>query len=540
MSYPQQPQQAYGQQYQQQNYNQGYNQGQQGKYPEQNNSGPEYQMNAPAPYAQQQYAPPPQNVDYGSKPESGERFNPRKRINDLIPLLLYIATVFGFTAVSGIAIHAYVQNGGLGGGLGSGDTGSGVTLNAHTAYLLALVGAAALLLSILYLMMVRAFTKIILEITLVLTVVFNVALCIYYWIIKYWSGAIIFTIIAVISVLSYWSMRKRIPLARLLLQMVIDISKHHKSVYGVCIIALLVQTALSVWYAFTIAAVYVKWTPDSSACSAAGGSCSSAKVTGLVVFCTFAYLWMSQVIANVSLCTLAGGPYGGWYYYGPSEAYGGNMPTNPCFKAFVRASTMSLGSIAFGSLIVTLLELLRMLFSILEQNARAEGDAIGQILSCVAGCCVSCITTMVEWFNRYAYIEIALYGKSYIPAAKDAWRLMKDRGIDALVNDSLVGMVFRWGAYVIAILCAAFGYLYLRYTNPSYNSNGDYSPVIILYSFLIGFQSGLTLAQALEGGVSTIFVCLGEDPALMAQRNPALFEEIRVNYPRVVEGIPRV
>lgn len=36
-------------------------------------------------------------------------------------------------------------------------------------------------------------------------------------------------------------------------------------------------------------------------------------------------------------------------------------------------------------------------------------------------------------------IEIALYGKPYIAAAKDTWRLMKDRGIDALINDSLVG-----------------------------------------------------------------------------------------------------
>ena len=35
---------------------------------------------------------------------------------------------------------------------------------------------------------------------------------------------------------------------------------------------------------------------------------------------------------------------------------------------------------------------------------------------------------------------VALYGKPYIEAAKDTWRLFKDRGIDALINDSLVGM----------------------------------------------------------------------------------------------------
>ena len=40
----------------------------------------------------------------------------------------------------------------------------------------------------------------------------------------------------------------------------------------------------------------------------------------------------------------------------------------------------------------------------------------------------------------YAYIEIALFGKSYLNGAKDAWRLLKDRGIDALINDSIVGV----------------------------------------------------------------------------------------------------
>lgn len=43
-----------------------------------------------------------------------------------------------------------------------------------------------------------------------------------------------------------------------------DIANHHKTVYLVCIIALLVQTATSVWYAFTVAAVYIKWTPGES------------------------------------------------------------------------------------------------------------------------------------------------------------------------------------------------------------------------------------------------------------------------------------
>ena len=62
----------------------------------------------------------------------------------------------------------------------------------------------------------------------------------------YLAGAIIFTVIALVSVLSYWRYKSRIPLASLLLQVVMDVAKHHKSVYFVAFTALVIQAALSV------------------------------------------------------------------------------------------------------------------------------------------------------------------------------------------------------------------------------------------------------------------------------------------------------
>ena len=60
------------------------------------------------------------------------------------------------------------------------------------------------------------------------------------------AGAIIFTVIAILSVLAYFGYRARIPLASLLLQVVMDVAKHHKSVYVVAFLALILQAALSV------------------------------------------------------------------------------------------------------------------------------------------------------------------------------------------------------------------------------------------------------------------------------------------------------
>jgi hypothetical protein len=47
-------------------------------------------------------------------------------------------------------------------------------------------------------------------------------------------------------VLSYFGFRSRIPLASLLLQVVMDVSKHHMSVYVVAFLALILQALLAV------------------------------------------------------------------------------------------------------------------------------------------------------------------------------------------------------------------------------------------------------------------------------------------------------
>jgi len=496
----------------------------------------------PVPGFSHPYALPPtqvQNVTDNKSPYEGDRFKPKNKVNDPAILVFFVLQLLGYAVLSGIVLTSWISSGGLGGGLGSGGVKSGtaVTLNRSTAYLLLLVTGAALLLSIVYLMLVRAFTKAIMHITLVLSILLNIGICVYYWITKYYSGAIIFTIIALLSVFSYFGFKSRIPLASLLLQVVMDVSKHHKSVYVVAFLGLIVQAALSVWFIFTSMATYTKYTPGNPSCST-GTSCSSTKVAGLIFFELFSYLWTSQTAGNVVLATLAGGPYGSWYYFGPREQ--GEMPKHATLSAFGRASTFSLGSIAFGSLIVTLLELIKIVLQVARNNANADGHPVEACLACCAECFIGCIERAVEYFNRYAYIEIALYGKPYIAAAQDTWRLFKDRGIDALVNDSLVGMTLTWGAYVVGLLSLLFAYLYLRFTHPSYNTSGQYTAPTILFAFVVGLQFSLMLSSAIEAGVSTIFVGLGEDPQVLAIRAPELFSLIASTYPRVTQGVPRV
>jgi hypothetical protein len=75
-----------------------------------------------------------------------------------------------------------------------------------------------------------------------------------------------------------------------------------------------------------------------------------------------------------------------------------------------------------------------------------------------------------------------------LDAARDTWRLIKDRGFDAIINDLLIDNVLTMGSILISYITAFLCYLYLKYTDPAYNSSGGFSAPIIAFGFLIGLQ----------------------------------------------------
>lgn len=126
-----------------------------------------YYGGAPQTQPQGYYAPPPSGPpppmgQYQEPAMGGEkvadnsngRFKPKRKIRDPIPLILFIITVLGFAALSGIVLNNYSKYNGLGGGFGNasqGGTGTSITLDRQTVYMFLLVAALAFLLSALYL-----------------------------------------------------------------------------------------------------------------------------------------------------------------------------------------------------------------------------------------------------------------------------------------------------------------------------------------------------------------------------------------------------
>ena len=135
-----------------------------------------------------------------------------------------------------------------------------------------------------------------------------------------------------------------------------------------------------------------------------------------------------QVIANVVHVT-ASGAVASWYFLWPN-----NQSSSPVWNSFKRATTTSFGSICFGSFIVAVIQALR---AMVHSSRRSNNT----FLKCFAECILSCLENIMNYFNMYAFTYVAIYGHTYCEAAKETWQMLSSKGIDAVINDDLIGGV---------------------------------------------------------------------------------------------------
>ena len=142
---------------------------------------------------------------------------------------------------------------------------------------------------------------------------------------------------------------------------------------------------------------------------------------------------------------------------------------------FSRALTTSFGSICFGSLLVALIQALRSLANEAQQN----GDS--GILGCIAECILACLQSIVEYFNKWAFIYVGLYGYSYMEAGKNVFNLFKNRGWDAIVADDLIGNVLFLVSLLVGALTGVVGIVLQSTSDLMDNAPGDKILISFLY-----------------------------------------------------------
>lgn len=83
-----------------------------------------------------------------------------------------------------------------------------------------------------------------------------------------------------------------------------------------------------------------------------------------------------------------------------------SLPRNQISKSLGRLLYYHLGSIAIGSLLIALFQILRITLTYLYNKAKATNNKVLQyVLACVL-CCATLIQKVLSLINKNAYIEV--------------------------------------------------------------------------------------------------------------------------------------
>uniref|UniRef100_A0A8C5JT00 Choline transporter-like protein n=1 Tax=Junco hyemalis TaxID=40217 RepID=A0A8C5JT00_JUNHY len=231
----------------------------------------------------------------------------------------------------------------------------------------------------------------------------------------------------------------------------------------------------------------------------------------LQFFNVFMFFWLANFVIALGQVTLAGAfaSYY-WAFKKPDD-----MPAFPLFSAFGRALRYHTGSLAFGSLILAIVQVIRVILEYLDHRLKgAERNKFAKFLLSCLKCCFWCLEKFLKFLNRNAYIMIAIYGTNFCTSARNAFFLLMRNIIRVAVLDKVTDFLFFLGKLLIvgSVGILAFFFFTQRIklvqdTAPPLNYYWVPILTVIVGSYLIahGFFSVYGMC------VDTLFLCFCED-----------------------------
>jgi len=240
---------------------------------------------------------------------------------------------------------------------------------------------------------------------------------------------------------------------------------------------------------------------------------------GIYAAMLLSYFFAQQVFTN-TIHVIVAGVVGTWWF-NPEES---GCCSNAVFGSMFRAVTSAFGSICMGSFLVALIRTLEQL----ARQAREHDEC--QALMCIVECIMSILADLIEYFNKWAFIYVGLYGYSYVEAGKNVFQLFKSRGWETIIADDLVGGVLTMVSVIGGLCTGAAGYLLYH----EVDVDGDIGDYVGYIAAGIGFLIGLIVISitmsVIGSAVNTVIVCFADAPAEFQSNHPELSNKMRAAW----------
>ncbi|XP_075062911.1 choline transporter-like protein 2 isoform X1 [Mixophyes fleayi] len=228
------------------------------------------------------------------------------------------------------------------------------------------------------------------------------------------------------------------------------------------------------------------------------------------IYNAFMFLWLANFVIALGQVTLAGAfaSYY-WAFKKPDD-----MPAFPIFSSLGRAIRYHTGSLAFGSLILAIVQLIRIMLEYLDHKLKGVDNKCARFLLCCLKCCFWCLEKFIKFLNRNAYIMIAIYGTNFCTSARNAFFLLMRNIIRVAVLDKVTDFLLFLGKLLVVGCVGILAFFFFTHririvqdTAPTLNYYWVPILTVIVGSYLIahGFFSVYGMC------VDTLFLCFCED-----------------------------
>lgn len=230
----------------------------------------------------------------------------------------------------------------------------------------------------------------------------------------------------------------------------------------------------------------------------------------LQLYNLFAFFWMTCFVSSLGDIALAGAFAS--YYWAKNKPK--DVPSFPVLRALGRAVRYNLGSLAFGSLIIAIVKIIRVILDYLDKKLSATNSSILKIIFTALKCCFWCMEVFFKFLTKNAFIMMAIYGKNFYTSAKDSFMLLVRNCVRAAVVNQVAGILLFLGKALITLGMGVVAFFYFSGQwvvdgIPRVDLYFYFVPIILV---LIGsyFVADLFF-DVYEMAVDTTFICFLED-----------------------------
>jgi len=236
----------------------------------------------------------------------------------------------------------------------------------------------------------------------------------------------------------------------------------------------------------------------------------------LLIYHLFGLLWLNafviaatQFIIASSVCL--------WYFSRGT----GQEATKTVRTSIYRLFRYHFGSIAFGSLILAIIQMIRLILAYFQAQAKKmqgkEGKLVRMALGCLQ-CYVACFERFIKFLNKNAYIQIALTGKNFCLAAKDAFFLILRNPIRFGVVHGIGTIFILFGKVFVASITALGAFLVItRWDEYSEKIYSPFFPTLVIFIFAYGIGALFMTVYGLAA--DAILACFVVDEELSKKKN---------------------